>query len=61
MKVNKMWNDETLDIITIKNKNGKVIAQLDANTLTCNNKKFSIKPGNYEDELVIQLNQTSYK
>ena len=56
-----MWNDETLDIITIKNKDGKVIAQLDANTLTCNNKKFSIEPGNYEDELVIQLNQTSYK
>ena len=26
-----MWNDETLDIITIKNKDGKVIAQLDAN------------------------------
>lgn len=56
-----MWNEECLDIITIKNKNGKVIAQLNANTLTCNNKKFTIKPGHYEDELVIQLNQTTYR
>lgn len=56
-----MWNDEVLSTIIIKNKEGKVIAELSADRLTCNNKKFSIKPGQCEDQLVIQLNQTTYR
>ena len=56
-----MWNDEILSIIIIKNKNGKKIAELDVDSLTCSNKKFTVKPGQCEDVLEIQLNQTSYK
>ena len=56
-----MWNDEVLSTIIIKNKDGKIIAELSADRLTCNNKKFSIKPGQCEDVLEIQLNQTTYR
>lgn len=55
-----MYNYEECNLITIKNKEGKVIATLDTNSLTCSNKKFKIRGGHYEDELVIQLMQKSY-
>lgn len=55
-----MWNDEVLNMIVIRNKDGKVIAELDCNRLTCNNRKFSIKSGSCEDVLEIQLNQRTY-
>ena len=56
-----MWNDEELSTIVIRNKEGKIIAEIDADQLTCNNKKFSVKPGQCEDVLEIRLNQTSYR
>lgn len=55
-----MWNDEDLSTIIIRNKNGEVIARINADNLTCNNKKFTIRPGDCEDVLEIQLNQKSY-
>ena len=55
-----MWNDEDLSTIVIRNKNGKIIAELNVDNLTCNNRKFSVKPGCCEDVLEIQLNQNTY-
>lgn len=61
MEHKNMWNDEDLSRIIIKNKKGKVIATLSTETLNCNNKKFKISPGHYEDEIVIQLMQETYR
>ena len=60
MDVIEMWNGEVLSTIVIRNKNGEVIARIDADNLTCNNKKFTVQPGDCEDVLEIQLNQKSY-
>lgn len=60
LRGDNMYNGEELDYIIIKNKDGKIIATLDANNLTCDNKKFKIMDHDYEDVLVIQLNQKTY-
>ena len=55
-----MWNDEELNTIVIRNRKGKIIAEIDVNNLTCDNRKFPVKPGWWEDAIEIQLNQNTY-
>jgi len=56
-----MYNGEELNEIIIRNKDGRIIAEIDLDSLTCNNNKFKIMPIHFEDSIEIQLCQKTYK
>lgn len=57
-----MWNpEESLSKIIIKNKDGKIIDEMSTWDMKFEKGKFKAGGIGYEDVLVIQLKQTTYR